>query len=226
MIPPMRVDWFPLWLSLRVAAIATILSFPLGLAAGWWLAKKRFRGWELVEAAISLPLYLPSTVLGYYLLVLLANQGALGRMYESVAGRPLLFTWQAAVVAAMIHVVPLLFRSCRAALEETDPDCERAARSFGASQWRLWWFVTLPQARTPLLAAAVLAFARALGEFGVTIMVAGNLPGRTQTLPVAVYSAVVSGDGATARVLVLVISAVVLSALYAASRLRLRQAAG
>ncbi len=222
---PATIDWFPLWLSLRVAGIATLLSLPLGLWLAYLLVNFRFRGHHVLDGAVALPLVLPPTVLGYYLLVLLGRESALGRLYEWLFGQPLVFTWQAAVVAAMFHTVPLLVFAARAALESVDRRYQRAARGLGASEWRVFWRITLPLARRSIFAAAVLAFARALGDFGITIMIAGNIPGRTQTLAVAVYDAVEAGNGALARVLVLVVSAAAIAALSLANRLVSRRTA-
>jgi molybdate transport system permease protein len=216
---PMQIDWFPLWLSLRVAALATLVALPIALGLAHLLAQRRFRGKSALEAVLMLPLILPATVLAYYLLVLLGGSSALGRVYESLFGAPLLFTWQAAVVAALIHAMPLLVKSARTSFESVDPDLAKAARSLGASEWRIFWRVTLPAADRRILAAVVLAFGMALGDFGITIMIAGNLVGRTQTMPVAIYSAVESGNGAAARALVLVLSAVILGILFLANRL-------
>jgi molybdate transport system permease protein len=219
----MVVDWFPLWLSLKVAFIATALSLVIGLWLAYLLAHRRFRGMEALDAAVALPLVLPPTVLGYYLLVLLGRGTALGRLYEWLTGSPLVFTWQAAVVAAMFHAVPLLVIFARAAFESVDRSYERAARNLGASDWRVFWKVTLPLARRSILAAAVLAFARSLGDFGITIMIAGNIPGRTQTMAVAIYDAVESGNGALARTLVVIISVLAVAILSLANRLVARQ---
>ncbi len=210
-------DWFPLWLSLRVASLATIASLGLGLGVAYLLANRRFRGREVLDAAITLPLVLPPTVLGYYLLVVLGREGGLGRAYESIFGQPLVFTWQAAVVAALFHSAPLLIKMARAALESVDHSYERAARSLGASEWRLFWRITLPLAWRSIAAATALCFARSLGDFGVTLMLAGNMPGRTQTLAVAIYDAVESGNGQLARVLVLTVSAITLMVLWFAN---------
>lgn len=215
----MSIDWFPLWLSLRVAALSTLIALGLGLWIGWLLASRRFRGWEFVDAGVTLPLVLPPTVLGYYLLVLLGRSGPLGRLYESVFGEPLVFTWKAAVVAALLHSAPLLIKFSAAALESVPRRYGKAARSLGAGEWRVFWLVTLPVAWNQILAAAAIAFARSLGDFGITIMVAGNIPGRTQTVSVAIYDAVEAGNGAVARILVLVISAVALVSLSLAGRL-------
>jgi molybdate transport system permease protein len=210
---------------LRVAALATLVALPIALGLAHLLAQRRFRGKSALEAVLMLPLILPATVLAYYLLVLLGSSSALGRAYESLFGAPLLFTWQAAVVAALIHAMPLLVKSARTSFESVDPDLAKAARSLGASEWRIFWRVTLPAADRRILAAVVLAFGMALGDFGITIMIAGNLVGRTQTMPVAIYSAVASGNGAAARALVLVLSAVILGILFLANRLEPKRVA-
>lgn len=213
------MDWFPLWLSLRVAALSTLIAFASGIWLAYLLANRCFRGKELLDAAITLPLVMPPTVLGYYLLVLLGRTSALGKIYEAIFGTSLVFTWQAAVLAAVIHSAPLLIKSARAAFESVDHSYERAARTMGASEWKLFWRVTLPLARRTIAAATALAFARSLGDFGVTIMIAGNIPGRTQTVAVAIYDAVEAGNGSLARTLVLVISVVALIILFVANRL-------
>lgn len=219
----MTIDWFPLWLSLRVAACATLISLALGLWLAYLLANREFRGKEVADALITLPLVLPPTVLGYYLLVLLSRQSALGRLYESAFGQPLVFTWQAAVVASTFHAIPLLVKSARAALESVDRTYERAARNLGASEWRVFWRVSLPLARRSIVAASVLAFARSLGDFGATLMIAGDIPQKTQTAAVAIYDAVESGNGALARVLVLILSAVSIAVVYMANRVEGRR---
>ena len=215
----MDIDWFPLWLSLRVAAVSTLLAFAGGVALAYVLANKRFRGRDVFDAIVTLPLVLPPTVLGYYLLVLLGREAWLGKAYEQVTGSPLVFTWHGAVVAALLHSAPLLIKTSRAALESVDHSYERAARVLGASEWRLFWRITLPLAWRSILAGAALCFARSLGDFGATLMVAGNIPGRTQTVAVAIYDAVEAGNGQVARVLVLVVSAIALVALTLANRL-------
>ena len=212
------IDWFPLTLSLRVAALSTGISLIFGLAMAWWLAGGRVRGRNFVDSLVTLPLVLPPTVLGYYLLVLLGRESGLGRLYESLFGTPLVFTWQAAVVAATVHSAPLLIKSARAALESVDPVYEKAARSLGASELQIFLQITLPLAWRSILAAAALCFARAMGDFGATLMIAGNIPGRTQTVAIAIYDAVEAGNGRTARILVLVVSALALVILAAANR--------
>src|ERR1700683_4898312 len=151
----MPIDWFPLWLSLRVAVISTAIALVIGLWLAWTLANRSFRGKEVLDAAVTLPLVLPPTVLGYYLLVLLGRTSPLGQVWESIFGSPLVFTWKAAVVAALLHALPLLVKSARAALESVDRNYERAARNLGASEWKLFWRVTMPLAWRSILAATV-----------------------------------------------------------------------
>ena len=213
------IDWFPLWLSLRVAALATFFVLTAGTFVAYLLSHKSFRGKNLVDSLITLPLVLPPTVLGYYLLVLVGRHSPLGQLYEGLFGQPLVFTWQAAVVAAFLHSAPIYIKAGRAVLETVDMRYEWAAHSLGASEWRTFWRVTLPLAWRGLSSLASLSFARSLGDFGVTIMVAGNIPGQTQTLSVAIFDAVESGDGRLTRILVIVISAAALALLWAAGYL-------
>lgn len=213
-----NVDLFPLWLSLRVAAVATILTLLVGLPLAWLLARVRFRGRELLSAAVLLPLVLPPTVLGYYLLLVLGRQGPVGRLLEATLGVSLVFTWYAAVVASCVVSLPLLVRSAQAAFEGIDPKLENAARTLGRSEISLFLTVTVPLAWKGILAGTVLAFARALGEFGATLMVAGNIPGSTQTMPIAIYDAVQAGNTELAGLLVLVITGATVAALLVLGR--------
>lgn len=210
--------WIPLLLSLKVAGWATVLDVVLGVAVGLALARWRSGMRDVVDSLLTLPLVMPPTVLGYYLLVLLGRRGILGAWLGKL-GIELVFTWQGAVVAAMIVAFPLVLKSARAAFEAVDPQFEQAARTLGIGETGIFFRVTLPLATRGILAGALLAFARALGEFGATLMVAGNLPGRTQTLSVAVYAAVQAGDDTTANLLVLVTSAVCIVVLLVAGRL-------
>jgi molybdate transport system permease protein len=213
----MEINWFPLWLSLRVASLATVFALILGVWLAYLLANFEFRGKELLDAASTLPLVLPPTVMGYFLLVLLGRASPLGGLFESVFGTPLVFTWKAAVVAAMVHATPLLIKLARAALESVDHQYEKAARNLGASEWRVFWSVSLPLARRPIFAAGVLAFARALGDFGITIMIAGNIPNRTQTVSVAIYDAVEAGNNELAIGLAFVLSLLAMGLVYVAN---------
>ena len=192
-------DWFPLWLSLRVSAIATLLAVVFGVALAYLLAKWQSRWTSVVEAVFTLPIVLPPTVLGYYLLTLLGTRSTLGRTWESLFGASLVFTQSGAVVAATVSALPFVIRAARAAISNVDPRVEQAARVVGMSEWKVARVVTLPLAARGIGAGVALGFARALGDFGATVMVAGNIPGQTQTLPVAVYDAVQAGDEATAR---------------------------
>jgi molybdate transport system permease protein len=214
-----QIDWFPIQLSLQVALLATAVALVFGVLLAWSLARLEFWGKEWLDSAISLPLVLPPTVLGYYLLVLLGQRSFLGRLYESLFGFPLVFTPAAAVVAATIHALPLMVKSVRAAFEAVDGRFENAARTLGASEFRVFYSVTLPLTRRSIQAGAVLAFARALGDFGVTIMIAGNIPGKTQTASVAIYDAVLAGRDETALILVVTISAMSIAILYATNKL-------
>lgn len=213
------IDWFPLWLSLRVAAVATFFVLTAGTLVAYLLSHKTFRGKNFVDSLITLPLVLPPTVLGYYLLVMVGRYSPLGHLYEGIFGQPLVFTWQAAVVAAFLHSAPIYIKAGKAVLETVDTRYEWAAHSLGASEWRTFWQITLPLAWRGLSSLASLSFARSLGDFGVTIMVAGNIPGQTQTLSVAIFDAVESGNGRLARILVIVISATALALLWAAGYL-------
>jgi molybdate transport system permease protein len=218
------MDWFPLWLSLEVASGATLLSLLLGVWLAWLLVNRNFAGKDILDALATLPLALPPTVLGYYLLVAIGRSSWIGRAWEAATGTPLVFTWRAAVIASTLHAIPLLIKSSRAALESIDRACERAGRSLGASEWRIFWRVSLPLARRPIAAAAALAFARSMGDFGATLMIAGDIPGRTQTASIAIFDAVESGNTTLANTLVLVISVVTAAIVFLANRLERRRA--
>lgn len=209
----------PLWLTLKVALLATLLAGMLGIGLAWWMARRRFPGHALIDAALVLPMVLPPTVVGYYLIVLVGRQSPLGRWLESSFGITLLFTWQGAVLASAVVALPLIYKAARAAFEDTDHRFAQAARTLGAPEWEVFLRISLPLAMRGIGAGLALTFARAMGEFGATLMIAGNLPGRTQTLSVAVYSAVQAGDDPLALRLTLLISAVCIVLLVIASRL-------
>lgn len=191
-------DWQPVVLSLQVASAALLVAFSLGTLCAAWMAGREFRGKELFEALFLLPLVLPPVVTGYVLLTLLGRQGASGLWLEQSLGLRLLFTPAAAVLASSAVAFPLAYQSARGAFEAVDSHARDAARSLGASHARVFWTVTVPLSRPGLVAGAILAFARALGEFGATIMVAGNIEGRTTTASSAIYMAAESGDLALA----------------------------
>lgn len=209
----------PLLLTLKVAGLATATTLVLGTAAAYFLTRFRFPGRDVLDAICTLPLVMPPTVLGYYLLVVIGRRGVLGQWLEEAFGITLMFTWHGAVAASAVVAFPLVFKSARAALEDVARQYEDAARTLGQSEFNVFFRVSLPLAFRGILAGGMLAFARAMGEFGATLMVAGNLPGRTQTLSLAVYSAVQAGNDALANALVLVVSIVCVIILVATSRL-------
>jgi molybdate transport system permease protein len=218
-----NIDWFPIRLSFLVAAAATLVALVAGAGIAWILARKRFPGRDVLDAIVTLPLVLPPTVLGYYLLVLLGTRSWFGGFLYNRFGIRLTFTVTAAVIAATIHAFPLVTKSLRAAFEAVDLQLEAAARTLGMNGWRIFFRVTLPLAWRGVLAATALAFARALGDFGVTIMIAGNIPGKTQTASVAIYDAVQAGrdnEAFTLAVIVSVIAAVMLYFINRFGRLR------
>lgn len=212
------VPWFPVLLSLKVAGLATAASFAAGVAAARLLARRRSVWSAVLDALCALPMVLPPTVLGYYLLLLLGRRGVLGP-WLAEAGISLIFSWQGAVVAATVVVFPLMYKSARAALESVDPRLEDAARTLGASEWRVFTRVSLPLAWRGIAAGSMLAFARGMGEFGATLMVAGNIPGKTQTLALAIYDAFQAGNDAQAAGLALLTSLLCLVILLTADRL-------
>jgi molybdate transport system permease protein len=169
----MNPDWSALWLGLRLAGLATLIALGPGLWLAFVLATREFRGKPMVDRAVTLPLVLPSTVLSYYLLVALGRQSAVGRAFETIAGHPLAFTWQAAIWASTAHAFPLVVKVSQAALEKVDDSFQKAARSLGASEWRVFWWVSLPLAWRGIFWGGMLTFARSLADFGVTLMIAG-----------------------------------------------------
>ena len=215
----MESVWVALALSLKVAGLATAITTVLGVAAGFVLARGRFPGRNVLDTLLTLPMVLPPTVLGYYLLVLLGRRSPVGAWLFDVFGINLIFTWQGAVIAASTVAFPLVFKPARAAFESVDGQLEQAARVLGISNIAVFFRVTLPLAWRGILAGVLLALAMALGEFGATLMVAGSIPGKTQTLSVAVYEAVQAGQDDLANMLVYIISAVCVAVLLTAGYL-------
>ena len=213
------IDLSALWLTLKVAAWATLIALVLGVACGFALARARWPGRRWVAAVLTLPMVLPPTVLGYYLIVLLGRNSAFGGWLSAHWGVTLMFTWQGAVVAATAVAFPFVFISARAAFEGVDAKLEQAARVLGAGEFKVFVQVSLPLATRGIAAGTTLAFARGMGEFGATLMIAGSIPGKTQTLSLAVHDAVQSGNDALANALVVLISAVCMLALVASSHL-------
>lgn len=181
----------PLFLTIQIAVPATILSVVLGIASAWLVVHLR-RGQGIVDGLLTLPMVLPPTVVGFGLLLLLGKYGPIGMLLERF-GWSVIFTWKAGVIAATVVSFPLMYRTMRGAMEQLDPDLEAAGRTLGMGEWEIFFRVTLPNCIPGIAAGTVLAFARALGEFGATIMIAGNIPGKTQTMSIAVYSAVQGG---------------------------------
>jgi molybdate transport system permease protein len=216
-------DWFPLWLSIRVSFLATAFATVLGVLTAYFLAKGRFRGRGLIEAVVTIPIVLPPTVLGYYLLTSLGVNSPVGRAWESLFGSPLIFTPTGAVVAATVSSLPFVVRSSRAAIENVDVRHEEVVRVAGHPEWKVALFATFPLARRGILAGVALGFARALGDFGATVMVAGNIPGKTQTLPVAVYDAVQAGSNSVARMGSLILAAIAVVVLLMVTTLSSRR---
>ncbi len=209
----------PLLLTLKVAGFATLLALVTGVAVAFVLARHQFPGRDLVDAVCTLPMVMPPTVLGYYLIVLIGRRGWIGEWIWETFGITLMFTWQGAVFAAAIVAFPLVFKAARAAFESVDRQLEGAARTLGVSEAGVFFRVTFPLAWRGVLAGTMLAFARAMGEFGATLMVAGNIPGRTQTLSLAVYDAVQAGQDDLANFLVLLTSVVCVAILFGSGKL-------
>ena len=209
----------PLMLTLKVAFWATVVSSFLGIAIARWMKRNQRWGSDWADALLTLPMVLPPTVLGYYLIVLMGRRGVLGAWLQQHLGISLMFTWQGAVLAAAVAALPLVLKSARAAFESVDAQVEQAARTLGASEWSIFLRISLPLAWRGILAGVMLAFARAMGEFGATLMVAGNLPGRTQTLSTAIYSAVQAGQDHQANLLVATASTVCFFILYGTGKL-------
>lgn len=217
------IDGSALLLSLRVSVCATLLSLLVGVPFGYALSRRRLPGRAAWESLALLPLVLPPTVLGYYLLTLFGRRSPLGQAYHALTGMDIVFTWQGAVLAASIVSAPLLIRTMQAAFADVDEDLVAAARTMGASEIQAFWFVVLPLARRGLVAGTALAFARALGDFGATLMVAGDIPGLTRTMPLAVYDAVLMGNERAALTFVLLLSGVCILFSFAASALSSRR---
>jgi molybdate transport system permease protein len=208
-----------LGLSLKVALWATLIDLVLGVGFGYLLARGRFAGRDVLDALLTLPMVMPPTVLGYYLLVLAGRNGPVGRWLQQHFGVNLIFTWQGAVLAAAVVAFPLVLKGARSAFEAVDVQLEQAARVLGVPPFGVFLRVSLPLAWRGVLAGSLLAFARSMGEFGATLMVAGSIPGKTQTLSIAVYEAVQAGQDDTANLLVIITSATCILVLVAANRL-------
>lgn len=189
------IDWSPLWISLRTAAATIVIVFFIGVIIAWWVERLQSQILKIfADAVITLPMVLPPTVAGFFLLYFFGNNRFLGQLIYQMTGIKIAFSWLATVLAAAVISLPLMYRSARGALSQVDKGMLEAARSLGMTEWRIFWRIHLPNALPGIIAGGLLAFARGLGEFGATAMIAGNIAGRTRTLPLAVYSAVTAGD--------------------------------
>jgi molybdate transport system permease protein len=209
----------PLLLSFQVSLAATLIAGLLGVALAGLLAQRRFPGAQLLDALLNAPLVLPPTVLGYYLLILLGRTSTLGKAYEAVTGSSIVFTRTGATCAAALAALPFVARSARAALESLEPRSGEAAATLGATPLRVFFRVLLPLSSRGIMAGLTLGFARSLGDFGVTLMVAGNIPGRTQTASLAIYDAIQAGRDAQASGLAAILTTLAIVALYAINKL-------
>ena len=189
------IDWSPLWISLHTAAATITIVFFIGVIIAWWVERLQSQSLKIfADAVITLPMVLPPTVAGFFLLYFFGNNRFLGQLIYQLTGITIAFSWLATVLAAAVISLPLMYRSARGALSQVDKGMLEAARSLGMTEWRIFWRIHLPNALPGIIAGGLLAFARGLGEFGATAMIAGNIAGRTRTLPLAVYSAVAAGD--------------------------------
>ena len=189
------IDWSPLWISLRTAAATIVIVFFIGVIIAWWVERLQSQSLKIfADAVITLPMVLPPTVAGFFLLYFFGNNRFLGQLIYQMTGIKIAFSWLATVLAAAVISLPLMYRSALGALSQVDKGMLEAARSLGMAEWRIFWRIHLPNALPGIIAGGLLAFARGLGEFGATAMIAGNIAGRTRTLPLAVYSAVAAGD--------------------------------
>ncbi|KXG78241.1 molybdate ABC transporter permease subunit [Thermotalea metallivorans] len=196
--------WEPIILSLKISFLSTLLTLGIGVLLARLFTKYQFKGKDLLETFILLPMVLPPSVVGYGLLILIGKRGLIGKILYHTFGITLVFHWTAACIAALIVSLPLMYQSCKAAFLNVGQDYEEAAMDLGADEKKVFWRITLPLARSGIFSGIILSFARALGEFGATLMVAGNIPGKTQTIPLAIYFAAESGDKETANLLMLI----------------------
>ncbi len=206
----MNFDLSPAWISLKVTLTATVIIFFLGIFAAWQMSRYEGRAKGLIDSVLTLPLVLPPTVAGFGILLLIGRHGPVGRFFEAF-GVNIVFSWYAAVIAAVVVAFPLMYKTARGAFEQIDANMLNAARTLGASEWKLFWQVSVPLAWPGIAAATALSFARALGEFGATLMVAGSIPGRTQTIPIAIYFATQGSEWQVALIWVLTICAISLT---------------
>jgi len=209
----------PLLLTLKISAIATLFVAVLGILIAYMLAKREFPGKWAADVMITLPMVLPPTVTGYILVILLGKNGMLGSIFTRITGNGILFTWQAAAIAAFVVSLPLMVKTTTSAIEAVDRSVEEAARMLGRNEFETALFITLPLAKRGIIAGCVLSFARAVGEFGATLMVAGNIPGKTNTMAISIYNAYQTGNSELANLLVVILVAISFLTIAATSRL-------
>jgi molybdate transport system permease protein len=209
---------FSLRLSLQVAVLATVMMVLFGIPVSYLLARREFRGREVIDMLLTLPLVLPPTVTGYYLIILFGRSGYIGKILYQWTGWSIMFTWYAAALAAFVVAIPLLIKTARAAIESVDINIIQASYALGLSEFQTAVYIVLPLARKGILAGVILSFARALGEFGATLMIAGNIPGKTNTMPLAIYTSAGSGDWSKANMMVISLTALSGIALYLANK--------
>ncbi|WP_297711944.1 molybdate ABC transporter permease subunit [Clostridium sp.] len=201
------MDFSPLWISLKTAFLATIITSIIGIFISYKMANYKGRGRGIIDGIFTLPLILPPTVIGFFLLLLCGKNGFVGKIFMSF-NKNIIFSWSATVIAATVVAFPMMYRTCRSAFEQIDKNMISAARTLGLSETKIFFKIAIPLAWPGIIGGLVLSFARALGEFGATLMIAGNIPGRTQTMPVAIFFAVESGDMNKAMLWVLIIVAI------------------
>jgi molybdate transport system permease protein len=214
-----QINLFPLLLSFRVALTATLFTILIGLPIAFFLSRSRSKFADLLDTLITLPIVLPPTVLGYYLLVLLGRQSGIGRFLEENFNITIVFTPTGAVIAAMIVSIPFLIKSAKAAFENIDANIVNAARVLGRTEFNIFLTIIIPLAWRGIVAGITLGFARALGDFGTTLMVAGSIPNKTMTMPIAIYDALLAGNRELANILVIIMTIVAVTVLFTINRL-------
>jgi molybdate transport system permease protein len=217
------MTWDPLWLSYKVALLSTLIALVVGVGLATLLARARLPGREIIDALLTIPMVLPPTVVGFYLLTALGKDSFLGGAYEGLFDVRLLFTFHGCVIASAVAALPMVVKSARVAIEGVDPTLEQAARTLGAGPFRVFWTITLPLAARGISAGVMLGFARALGEFGVTLMIGGDIPGETQTAPLYIYDQIMANQDARAYGMIAVLTATALGALWAVNHLNRRR---
>nr|WP_312213582.1 molybdate ABC transporter permease subunit [Clostridioides sp.] len=200
----MITDWAPLWISVKTSLLATVITFVVGILISYAMATYRGRWKGLVDGVFTLPLVLPPTVVGFFLLLICGKNGFVGKIFLTM-DKNIIFSWSATVIAAVVVSFPMMYRSSRSAFEQIDDNMLSAARTLGLNEWKIFTKIAIPLALPGIVGGVVLSFARALGEFGATLMIAGNIPGRTQTMPLAIFFAVEGGDMDKAMMWVIII---------------------